>query len=56
MDTYGKDLFDQGEYRLALKYFEKSFKIRVKKGDKELIDSTEYAVKICNERVNWEVE
>jgi Flp pilus assembly protein TadD len=39
---YGKNLFDQSEYQLALKYVKKALRIRVEKGNKELIDSTEY--------------
>ncbi|MDY7223264.1 tetratricopeptide repeat protein [Halalkalibacterium halodurans] len=48
---YGKNLFDQSEYQLALKYVKKALRIRVEKGNKELIDSTEYAINICNEKI-----
>lgn len=48
---YGKNLFDQSEYQLALKYFEKALRIRGEKGNQELIDSTEYAINICDGKI-----
>ncbi|WP_230875029.1 tetratricopeptide repeat protein [Lysinibacillus cavernae] len=48
---YGKNLYDQSDYRLALTYFEKALRLRVNKGNQELIDSTEYAISICNEQI-----
>lgn len=43
----GKNLFDQKEYQRALNYFERALQIRMEKGNKELIHSTQHAINIC---------
>lgn len=52
----GKNLFDQEEYELALTNFKKALEIRIQKGNHNLIESTELAIKICGELVMNEKE
>lgn len=52
----GKNLFDQEEYELALTNFKKALAIRIQKGNNELIQSTELAIKICSEMAIQEKE
>jgi tetratricopeptide (TPR) repeat protein len=47
---YGKNLFDQGLYGEALKYFQKALEIRFVKGDPELIASVELAIEVCTKK------
>lgn len=47
----GKTYFTMGEYTQALKNFEAALKIRVKKGDEELIASTRTAIATCREHI-----
>jgi tetratricopeptide (TPR) repeat protein len=42
----GKLKFDEGDLKTAHEYLEKAKELRVKKGLKELLDSTEYALKV----------
>lgn len=42
----GKLKFDEGQLKAATECFEKAKEIRVKKGIKELLESTEYALKV----------
>ncbi|WP_245849971.1 tetratricopeptide repeat protein [Shouchella clausii] len=44
---YAKNLFDQENYDLAISYFHKALNLRIQKGQKDLIESTEYAIHIC---------
>ncbi len=48
---YGKCLFDQGDYDLALHMFEKALKIRDRKQDQFLIESTKHAIRITQEKL-----
>ncbi|SIT81761.1 tetratricopeptide repeat protein [Edaphobacillus lindanitolerans] len=48
---HGKNLFDQGDYQSALTYFERALGIRQEKANEELIDSTEFAIRICKEKI-----
>lgn len=48
---YGKCLFDQQDYDLALHMFEKALKIRERKQDQFLIDSTTQAIRITREKL-----
>lgn len=43
----GKTYFTMGEYAEALKHFEAALKIRVKKGDEELIEHSQNAIDVC---------
>lgn len=45
---YGKNLFDQGLYTKALEYFKLALELRIIKNNSELIDSTLFAINICN--------
>lgn len=47
----GKNQFDQKDFQGALTFFEKSFELRMKKGDQELISLTETAIEACNYRI-----
>ncbi len=47
----GKNYFDQKSYELALSYFNKALKIRLKKGNPELVTSTKIAINACNQRI-----
>ncbi|WP_035436109.1 tetratricopeptide repeat protein [Bacillus sp. UNC322MFChir4.1] len=44
---YGKCKIDEGNISTALTYFQKALQIRVKKGDQELIRSTEQCIQYC---------
>lgn len=48
---YGKCLFDQGDYEIALHMFEKALKIRQYKKDKSLIASTQHAIQVTSEKL-----
>lgn len=47
----GKNLFDQADFHGALNYFNKALEIRLEKGDKELIASSESAIEACKFRI-----
>ncbi len=47
----GKTYFTLGEYAQALKSFESALKIRIKKGDEELIASTKNAIAACRKHL-----
>jgi len=47
----GKTYFTMGEYAQALKNFEAALKIRIKKGDEELIASTRTAIAACRNHI-----
>ncbi|GEN31567.1 tetratricopeptide (TPR) repeat protein [Cerasibacillus quisquiliarum] len=47
----GKNFFDQGKYHSALTYFEEALEIRMRKDNQELIDSTTYAIRVCEKRM-----
>jgi len=48
---YGKCLFDQGDYEIALHLFEKALKIREYKQDEVLIASSQHAIQITNKKL-----
>ena len=48
---YGKCLFDQGDYEIALHLFEKALKIRQFRDDATSIASTEHAIRITSEKL-----
>jgi tetratricopeptide (TPR) repeat protein len=48
---YGKCLFDQGDYEIALHMFEKAFRIREQKQDESLIASTQHAIQVTSEKL-----
>ncbi|WP_246206688.1 tetratricopeptide repeat protein [Virgibacillus ihumii] len=50
-EHYGKNLFDQAEFKGALEYFKKALELRLGKDDKELILSSESAVEACEYRI-----
>lgn len=47
----GKTYFTMGEYAQALKSFEAALKIRLQKGDEELIASTRTAIAACRKQI-----
>lgn len=48
---YAKNLFDQEDYHLAINYFHKALNIRFQKGQRELIESTKFAINICSKKL-----
>lgn len=48
---YGKCLFDQGHYEIALHMFEKALQIREHKSDISLINMTKHAIQITREKL-----
>lgn len=44
---YGKCKIDEGDISTAFTYFQRALQIRLKKGDQELIDSTEQCIQYC---------
>lgn len=50
----GKNKFDQGKYTEALNLFQKALKIRLIKSDRELIDSTQLALEITQDKLGLE--
>ena len=50
----GKSLFDQGRYHEAAEMFERALKIRLNKGDAELIGSTRLALETTQTRIKLE--
>jgi len=48
----GKLFFDKDDFKSALSCFEKALQLRIKKGDRELIASTEFAIEITRRRHN----
>lgn len=46
----GKLKFDQGQYELAQHYFEQALALRWRKGDRRLIKSTQFALKITQKQ------
>lgn len=48
----GKSKFDQGRYSEAEEYFRQALTIRLRKGGRELINSTEFALKIIWQKMN----
>ena len=51
----GKNKFDQGKYTEALNLFQKALEIRFIKNDRELIDSTQLALKITRKKLGIEI-
>ena len=49
---YGKSLFDQAHYAEAVSFFQAALDIRLHKGDKELIGSTELALKTTQAKMH----
>jgi tetratricopeptide (TPR) repeat protein len=47
----GKTYFTMGEYQQALKNFELALKMRIRKGDEELIASTKTAIAACKNQI-----
>lgn len=48
---YGKSKLDEGDLNVALPYFQKALQIRMKKGNEELIRSTELCIQHCSSRL-----
>jgi len=48
---YGKCLFDQEDYEIALHMFEKALKIRERKQDQYLLDATQHAIRITRAKL-----
>jgi len=48
---YGKSLFDQARYQEAASFFQAALDLRLQKGDMELIESTELALKTAQARM-----
>lgn len=48
----GKCRFDQAQYEAAKNYFEQALELRKRKGDQSLIDSTQFALNIVQQRIN----
>lgn len=48
---YGKNLFDQSDFKGALNFFNKALELRFKKDDKELIALSESAIEACEFRI-----
>lgn len=48
---YGKCLFDQGDYEIALHLFEKALKIRQFKNDDASVASTQHAIQMTNAKL-----
>lgn len=51
LQHHGKNLFDQSRFTEALKHFEEAYQIRLQKGDKELINSTNIAIETTKNRL-----
>ncbi|OQR53679.1 hypothetical protein [Bacillus sp. CDB3] len=47
---YGKSKLDEGYFHTALSYFQKALKIRLRKGNEELIHSTKFCIEYCMSR------
>ncbi len=50
-EYYGKCLFDQGDYEIALHMFEKALKLHEANQDAFLIDAIEHAIRITREKL-----
>ena len=49
---FGKCLFDQAKYQEARDYFNRAFKLRQRKGDRSLIDSTQLALDVVQRKIS----
>ncbi len=49
---FGKCLFDQSKFDLALKYFNNALELRKEKNDPTLIESTQTAIRATNNKIN----
>ncbi len=47
----GKNYFEQQNYILAKQFFQKALNIRKIKNNKELLESTEFALEVCNKKI-----
>ena len=48
---FGKSKFDQGKYATAQKFFEEALTLRWRKGERSLIKSTQFALKITQQQL-----